>query len=118
MITARISQRTSTSTQLDLLRHMMTLDNQCYHVNPHGALMHRVVGDTGAVQGIWRTLVGGIGRDIVSLSLADLAVHRGGHINPWWTFLPWSGRRKSRQLREKSGTARPGSARFSTASRR
>jgi subfamily B ATP-binding cassette protein MsbA len=115
MITSRISQRTSTSMQVDLLRHMMALDSQFYQSNPPGALMDRVVGDTGAVQGIWRTIVGGIGRDIVSLvSLFVVAIA----IDPKWTLLAMVGapalilptvtlqryiRRKSRQLREKSG---------------
>ena len=115
MITARISQRTSTRMQVDLLRHMMTLDSQFYHANAPGALMDRVVGDTSAVQGVWRTVVGGIGRDVVSLvSLFAVAVA----IDPWWTLLAMVGapmlvipmitlqryiRRKSRQLREKSG---------------
>jgi subfamily B ATP-binding cassette protein MsbA len=115
IITTRISQNTSTVMQVDLLRHLMALDSQFYQINPPGALMDRVVGDTGAVQGVWRTVVGGIGRDIVSLvSLFVVAVA----IDPWWTLLAMIGapaliiptvalqryiRRKSRQLREQSG---------------
>ena len=115
MITSRISQRTSTTMQVDLLRHILALDSQFHQTNPPGALMDRVVGDTGAVQGVWRTLVGGIGRDTVSLlSLFVVAVS----IDPWWTMLAMVGapallvpalalqryiRRKSRQIREQSG---------------
>ncbi len=115
MITTHISQRTATTMQVDLLRHLMGLDSQFYHENSPGALMDRVVGDSSAVQGVWRTVVGGIGRDVVSLvSLFIVAVA----IDPWWTLLALVGapalilptialqryiRRKSRQLREKSG---------------
>ncbi len=115
MLTTHISQRTATSMQIDLLRHLMGLDSQYYHENSPGALMERVVGDTSAVQGVWRTVIGGIGRDVVSLiSLFIVAVA----IDPWWTLLALVGvpalilptialqryiRRKSRQLRERSG---------------
>ena len=115
MIITRISQRTSTRMQVDLLRHLMALDSQFHQSNPPGALMDRVTGDTAAVQGVWRTVVGGIGRDVISLvSLFVVAVA----IDPWWTLLAMVGapalilptvalqryiRRKSRQLREKSG---------------
>lgn len=115
MITTRVSQSTSTTMQVDLLRHLMSLDSQFFQTNPPGALLDRVVGDTQAVQGVWRTVVGGIGRDVialVSLLLVALA------IDAKWTLLAMIGapslilptialqryiRRKSRQLRERSG---------------
>ena len=115
MITTRVSQVTSTQMQVDLLRHLMALDSQFFQTNPPGALLDRVVGDTTAVQGVWRTIVGGVGRDAVSLvSLFVVAVA----IDPWWTLLALVAapalivptialqryiRRKSRQLREQSG---------------
>jgi ATP-binding cassette subfamily B protein/subfamily B ATP-binding cassette protein MsbA len=115
MITTRISQATSTTMQVDLLRHLMTLDSQFFQSNPPGALLDRVVGDTQAVQGVWRTVVGGIGRDVISLvSLFLVALA----IDAKWTLLAMIGapslilptialqryiRRKSRQLRERSG---------------
>jgi ATP-binding cassette subfamily B protein/subfamily B ATP-binding cassette protein MsbA len=115
VITTRISQATSTTMQVDLLGHLMTLDSQFFQSNPPGALLDRVVGDTQAVQGVWRTVVGGIGRDVISLvSLLVVALA----IDATWTLLAIVAaptlilptvalqryiRRKSRQLRERSG---------------
>ena len=64
---ASITQRISTAMQVDLLRHILTLDGSFFQTNPPGALMERVQGDTSAVQGIWSTLLMGVGRDLVAL---------------------------------------------------
>ena len=64
---ASITLRISTAMQVDLLRHILTLDGSFFQTNPPGALMERVQGDTGAVQGIWSTLLIGVGRDTVAL---------------------------------------------------
>ncbi len=64
---ASISLRVSAAMQGDLLRHILTLDGSFFQSNPPGALMERVQGDTAAVQGIWSTLLMGIGRDLVAL---------------------------------------------------
>lgn len=64
---ASISQRVSSAMQVDLLSHILTLDGPFFQVNSPGALIERVQGDTGAVQGIWSTILMGIGRDLVAL---------------------------------------------------
>lgn len=64
---ASITLRISTAMQVDLLRHILTLDGSFFQSNPPGALIERVQGDTGAVQGIWSTLLMGVGRDLVAL---------------------------------------------------
>jgi ATP-binding cassette subfamily B protein/subfamily B ATP-binding cassette protein MsbA len=80
----RIAQRSSTAMQVDLLRHLMRLDAAFFQLNPPGALMERLQGDTRAVQGVWAVLISGVGRDLVSLvSLAAVAIL----IDPWWTLL-------------------------------
>ncbi|MFZ5710197.1 MAG: ABC transporter ATP-binding protein [Pseudomonadota bacterium] len=64
----RISLRTSTDMQRDLLRHLLRLDGRFFQANPPGALIERVQGDTAAVQGVWTTIITGVGRDLVSLA--------------------------------------------------
>lgn len=62
-----IAQKSSTAMQVDLLRHIMTLDQDFFQTNPPGALMERVQGDTIAVQGVWSSVITGVGRDTVAL---------------------------------------------------
>ena len=64
---ASITLRISMAMQVDLLRHVLTLDGSFFQNNPPGALIERVQGDTGTVQGIWSTLLMGVGRDLVAL---------------------------------------------------
>lgn len=81
---SRVAQQTTTAMQVDLLRHMLRLDAAFFQANPPGALMDRLQGDTQAVQGVWATVIAGVGRDMVSLvSLAAVALL----IDPWWTLL-------------------------------
>ncbi len=63
----RIAMKSSTDMQVDLLRHILTLDSQFFHKNPPGSLMERIQGDTVQVQNVWRVLIQGVGRDIFSL---------------------------------------------------
>ncbi|MCB2109921.1 MAG: ABC transporter ATP-binding protein [Defluviimonas sp.] len=78
----RISLKTSTAMQIDLLRHLLTLDGAFFQTNPPGSLIERVQGDTNAVQALWSTIISGMGRDVVSLiSLFGVALA----INPLWT---------------------------------
>jgi ATP-binding cassette subfamily B protein/subfamily B ATP-binding cassette protein MsbA len=101
--------------QSDLLRHLMGLDVAFFQTNPPGALIERLQGDTRAVQGVWSTLISGVGRDVVGLvSLAVVAIS----IDPWWTLLAIVGaplliapaaiaqryiKRKTTAMREQSG---------------
>ncbi|MCT8330377.1 ABC transporter ATP-binding protein [Albidovulum sediminis] len=114
MLTA-IAQRTSAAMQVDLLRHILTLDGGFFQVNPPGQLIERVQGDTAAVQGVWSLLITGVGRDSVSLvALTVVAVS----VDPVWAAFAVVGtpllilpalavqryiRRKVAQLREQAG---------------
>ena len=114
-ILATVSQRSSTAMQGDLLAHVLTLDNRFFQTNAPGALIERVQGDTLAVQGIWTTLLTGIGRDAIALlSLFAVAVS----IDWRWTLAAMIGtpllilpavalqryiRRKTAQMRNRAG---------------
>ena len=110
-----IAQRSSTAMQVDLLRHVLTLDQGFFQVNPPGALIERVQGDTTAVQGVWSNLILGVGRDLAALAgLFAVALA----VDPWWTAAALVGapllilptmvvqkyiRRKTASMREQSG---------------
>lgn len=80
---ARISQSVAAAMQSDLLAHLLRLDLKFFQENAPGQLIERVQGDTLSVQGIWITLVAGIGRDAISLvGLFVVAVS----IDPIWTL--------------------------------
>ncbi len=110
-----IAQQVSAAMQVDLLRHILTLDSPFFQTNPPGMLIERVQGDTLAVQGLWTSLLTGIGRDGLGLLiLFGVAIS----IDPYWTFASLVGapllilpsvllqryvRRKSNHLREQAG---------------
>ncbi|MEH7826613.1 ABC transporter ATP-binding protein [Gemmobacter denitrificans] len=110
-----IAQKSSTTMQGDLLAHILTLDSRFFQTNPPGALMERVVGDTGAVQGVWSAVIIGVGRDTIALvSLFVVALS----IDPVWTAAALIGaplliapaavvqryiRRKTAQMRDQAG---------------
>ena len=78
-----IAQRSSSAMQVDLVRHILTLDAGFFQKNPPGALIERVQGDTMAVQAVWTVLITGVGRDAVSLvGLFAVALS----IDPIWTL--------------------------------
>ena len=80
---SRISLGISTTMQRDLLAHIMTLDGRFFQLNPPGAMIERIQGDTIAVQGVWATLITGATRDAISLvMLFAVAVN----IDPIWTL--------------------------------
>ena len=62
-----VSVRIASAMQVDMLAHILRQDGGFFQRHPPGALMDRVQGDTGAVQGIWHTVVVGAGRDLVAL---------------------------------------------------
>ncbi|MGO4908988.1 ABC transporter ATP-binding protein [Pseudorhodobacter sp. W20_MBD10_FR17] len=83
-----IAQRSSSTMQVDLLRHILTLDASFFQTNPPGALIERVQGDTQAVQGVWSTIITGFGRDTISLiGLFAVAIA----IDPVWTLAAMIG---------------------------
>lgn len=110
-----IAQRSTTALQVDLLRHVLTLDQAFFQANPPGALIERVQGDTQAVQGVWSQVITGVGRDVLALvGLFAVALA----IDPLWTvaalvgapllILPTLGvqryiRKKTRAMRAKAG---------------
>lgn len=109
-----VAQATSSAMQVDLVRHILTLDQSFFQQNPPGALIERVQGDTLAVQGVWSTFITGAGRDVVALvSLFGVAIA----IDPRWTLAALIGapllimptliaqryiRKKTRQMRAQS----------------
>lgn len=112
---AAISQKIAAHMQSDLLRHLLRLDMGFYQSHPPGVLIERVQGDTMGVQGIWSTLLTGIGRDLLGLTvLISVAVS----IDWRWTLAALIGapllilpasllqsyvRRKANQLRDQAG---------------
>jgi ATP-binding cassette subfamily B protein/subfamily B ATP-binding cassette protein MsbA len=109
-----VAQKSSTAMQGDLLAHILTLDGAFFQTNPPGALIERVQGDTTAVQGVWSSVITGVGRDTVALmSLFTVALL----IDPVWTAAALVGapllilpavvvqryiRRKTAQMREQA----------------
>lgn len=107
-----ISLSVATRIQVDLLKHILTLDARFFQSNPPGAVIERIQGDTSAVQGVWTTFITGAGRDMIALlSLFGVALA----IDPLWTAAALVGapllivptamvqryiRRKTRQTRE------------------
>ncbi len=67
VVMTRVSQQTVRKMQVDLLRHLMTLDGGFYQPAPARHADERVQSDTAAVQGVWQVLIGGLGRDVISL---------------------------------------------------
>jgi ATP-binding cassette, subfamily B, bacterial MsbA len=63
---ARINQRAAGAMQVDMLRHILTLDAGFFQNIPPGKLIERVQGDTMAAQGASILVIGGVGRDVVS----------------------------------------------------
>ena len=112
---SNVSQRSSSDMQVDLVRHILTLDQSFFQENPPGALIERVQGDTLAVQGVWSTFITGAGRDSIALiSLFGVAIA----IDPRWTLAALIGapllilpttmaqryiRKKTRQMRTQAG---------------
>jgi ATP-binding cassette subfamily B protein/subfamily B ATP-binding cassette protein MsbA len=112
---ARISRTAVMALQVDLLRHMLTLDTAFFGVHPPGSLIERVQGDTAAVQTLFTAMIMGVARDVVALAglvLVSLT------ISPAWTLAALVGvpllilpvamaqryvRRKSESLRAQAG---------------
>ncbi|MFC3087359.1 ABC transporter ATP-binding protein [Tabrizicola soli] len=80
---AKVNQSSAGAMQGDLLGHLLTLDSRFFQENSPGQLIERVQGDTLAVQGAATMVIGGIGRDVVSL-VGLFAVTL--MIDPVWTL--------------------------------
>ena len=110
-----VNQHAAGTMQVDLVRHLLTLDAGFFVENSPGKLIERVQGDTIAAQGASTLVIGGIGRDLVSLiGLFVVALS----IDPVWTAAALVGapllllpalvlrrylRRKAMLTREQSG---------------
>jgi ATP-binding cassette subfamily B protein/subfamily B ATP-binding cassette protein MsbA len=87
-LVTRVSLLSSAAMQSDLLQHILRLEGGFYQTTPPGALIERVQGDTAAVQGVWSTLILGLGRDIFALvSLMGVALS----IDLEWTLVALMG---------------------------
>lgn len=111
----RVNQHAAGAMQVDLVRHLLTLDASFYQEHSPGKLIERVQGDTMAAQGAAVLVIGGVGRDLVSLiGLFMVAIW----IDPYWTAAAMIGaplllfpayllrrylRRKAMLTREQSG---------------
>ena len=110
----RVAQYSTMAMQTDLLRHILTLDQEFFQINPPGALIERVQGDTLAVQGIWSAMITGFSRDSIALAGLFLVALT---IDPVWTVAALIGapllivptlvlqkyiRRKTAAMREQS----------------
>ncbi len=79
---ARVNQTAAGAMQVDLVRHLLSLDSGFFQDHAPGKLIERVQGDTLAAQGAAVLVIGGVGRDLVSLiGLFVVAVL----IDPLWT---------------------------------
>ena len=112
---ARVNQSSAGAMQADLVRHLLTLESGFFQAHSPGKLIERVQGDTLAAQGAATLVIGGIGRDLVSLiGLFAVALV----IDPVWTAAALVGapllvlpavvlrrylRRKAMHTREQAG---------------
>lgn len=79
-----IGLRISASIRLDLLNHTMGLDGDFHSTHPPGYMIERVNGDTGVVVANGKSIVTGVGRDIISLIvLFGVAIS----VDPVWTAV-------------------------------
>ncbi|NNK77368.1 MAG: ABC transporter ATP-binding protein [Litoreibacter sp.] len=115
IVMARVSLRSSTELQIDLLKHTLLLDNSFHSKSSPGNLIERVQGDVLAIQNLWGAVLTGAGRDSIALiSLMIVAIS----IDWKWTAVAILGapllllpsvvvqryiRRKSNYLRELAG---------------
>ncbi|MDJ0820761.1 MAG: ABC transporter ATP-binding protein [Paracoccaceae bacterium] len=84
VLLTRISQKTIRDIRLDLLNHVMRLDNSFHQLHGPGYLIQRVEGDVNSIAKVWNTLVTGAGRDVVALiSLFAVAIY----IDWLWTLV-------------------------------
>jgi ATP-binding cassette, subfamily B, bacterial MsbA len=79
---AKVNQTAAGAMQVDLVRHLLSLDSGFFQEQSPGKLIERVQGDTLAAQGAAVLVIGGVGRDLVSLiGLFVVAIL----IDPVWT---------------------------------
>ncbi|WP_424984453.1 ABC transporter ATP-binding protein [Microbulbifer sp. S227A] len=119
LLLAHVSQISGAHLRVDLLRRMITQDTAFHQNHPPGFLIQRVQGDVSSIDIVWRGIITGAGKDLVSLVvLLGVAVN----IDWAWTaimlvgvplmFLPIG--IAQRYVRKKSAIARDLGATLST----
>ncbi|WP_323036641.1 ABC transporter ATP-binding protein [Pararhodobacter sp.] len=75
-LTAYVSNKVMTQIQLDLTKHLMTLDQSFHHEHPPGHLIDRIRGDTQELSAIFERIIPGVARDGVSIiALVSVALY-------------------------------------------
>lgn len=69
ILMTKVSQLSSAGMRSHLLRHLMTLDGGYHQINPPGQLIERVQSDVTVVNQIWASLLTGIGRDLIAVTV-------------------------------------------------
>lgn len=83
ILLTKVASAVAVALQVDMLRHLMTLEMSFFQRFSPGLLIERMLGDTLAVQGLWSVFIIGAGRDLISLiGLLIVAVA----IDPIWTL--------------------------------
>ncbi len=67
VLLTRISQKIAANLRLDLLNRLIRQDTSFHQLNPPGFLLQRVQVDVNAVNDVWRAIITGAGRDLISL---------------------------------------------------
>ncbi|MCB1310470.1 MAG: ABC transporter ATP-binding protein [Sedimentitalea sp.] len=67
VLLTQITQDTAAHLRMDLLARLIRQDTAFHQIHPPGFLIQRVQSDVGAVNDVWRAIVLGAGRDLVSL---------------------------------------------------
>ena len=84
VLMTRISYRSSTDLQVELLAHSLELDTGFHSSTSPGVLIERVQGDVQAIQAYWNVIITGAGRDLIALiSLMAVAIS----IDWRWTLV-------------------------------
>lgn len=83
-----VGLKVSTQMQNDMVGHLLYLDSAFFQSNPPGTLIERVRGDTTVANGIWATILGAAGRDLVAVvALLGVAIS----VDPVWTLIAVAG---------------------------
>lgn len=107
----RIAQLTAANLRMDLLKRLIRQDISFHQTHPPGFLIQRVQMDVNAVNDVWRAVVTGAGRDVISLViLMGVAIH----IDWRWTAVMLVGlplmlvpiSKAQRYVRRKAASAR------------
>ncbi len=119
VLLSKVSQTSAAHLRKDMLARLIRQDPAFHQEHPPGVLMHRVLGDVGAIDAVWRAVITGAGKDFVSL-IAVLGV--AVSIDWRWTLVLLIGvpvllapiKMAQRYVRRKATLSRDLSAKLST----